>query len=294
MEDVKAYIESGILELYVLGQLTAEECTVVEAMAQKYPEVKAEITAIELAMEAYAQENAITPSADLGEKILGSIEGIAAPATTQKTIETKPTPKPEPNSEPKVIPLYEGNNDRKVRVLRIALVACIALLVVSVATLLSLYNQLNTAHDQIADLNASKESFATTVSKLQFEKAGMENRIAMTKSKDWSTVKLAGVKNSPEAEMLVYWNKNNKSILINYAAMDLPKPDKAHEYQLWAMVDGKPVSLGVFGSDETAKEAVKQMQTITRAQAFAVTIEPMGGSQNPTMEKMVVMGEIAI
>lgn len=294
MEDVKAYIESGILELYVLGQLTAEECTVVEDMAQKHPEVKAEITAIELAMEAYAQENAITPSADLGDKILGSIEDIGIPAKNEKVVEVKLTPKPEPAPEPKIVPLYEGNTDNKVRVLRIALVACIALLVVSVATLFSLYNQLNTAHDQIANLNASKESFATTVSKLQFEKAGMENRIAMTKSKDWATVKLAGVKASPEAEMLVYWNKNDKSILINYAAMELPKTDQAHEYQLWAMVDGKPVSLGVFGSDETAKEAVKQMQTITRAQAFAVTIEPMGGSQNPTMEKMVVMGEIAI
>lgn len=290
MEDVKAYIESGILELYVLGQLTAEECTVVEDMAQKHPEVKAEITAIELAMEAYAQENAITPSADLGDKILGSIEGIDTSAVTKKVEEVKPTPKP----EPKIVPLYDGNNDNKVRVLRIALVACIALLVISVASLFSLYNQLNTAHDQIANLNASKESYATTVSKLQFDKAGMENRIAMTKSKDWATVKLAGVKASPEAEMLVYWNKNDKSILINYAAMDLPKADKTHEYQLWAMVDGKPVSLGVFGSGETAKEAVKQMQTIAKAQAFAVTIEPMGGSQNPTMEKMVVMGEIAI
>jgi anti-sigma-K factor RskA len=74
--------------------------------------------------------------------------------------------------------------------------------------------------------------------------------------------------------------------------MNLPKTDSAHEYQLWALVDGKSVSLGVFG--ENAKEAVQQMETIQKAQAFAVTIEPMGGSANPTMEKMVVMGEINI
>ncbi|MEE1947104.1 anti-sigma factor [Pedobacter sp. KR3-3] len=280
MEDVKSYIESGILELYVLEQLSAQERKEVEAMAQKHPEVKAEILAIELALESYALENAVAPSASLENKISDSLENTQTAATVA--------------NEPKIIPLQPNPTDNRVRALRIALVACIALLVVSVATLFSLYNQLNTAHDQIANLNASKESFAATVSKLEFEKAGMKNRIAMTETKDWTTIKLAGVKNSPEANMLVYWNKNDKSILINYAAMQLPKTDQTHEYQLWALVDGKPISLGVFGSDETAKEAVKQMETIAKAQAFAVTIEPMGGSQNPTMDKMVVMGETSI
>ena len=32
MEDIKAYIESGILELYVLGDVTPEEKLQVEAM----------------------------------------------------------------------------------------------------------------------------------------------------------------------------------------------------------------------------------------------------------------------
>ena len=114
----------------------------------------------------------------------------------------------------------------------------------------------------------------------------------MTETDEWTTVKLAGVANSPKAKMLVYWNKNNKNILINHRAMDLPKTDKTHEYQLWALVDGKPVSLGVFG--ENAKEAVQQMVTVPKAQAFAVTIEPIGGSVNPTMEKMVVMGGVSI
>ena len=36
------------------------------------------------------------------------------------------------------------------------------------------------------------------------------------------------------------------------------------------------------------------METIQKAQAFAVTIEPMGGSVNPTMERMVAMGSLSI
>ena len=276
MEEVKAYIESGILELYVLGQLNAQESNEVEVMANKHPEVRAELAAIELALEAYALENAIAPSNALEDKILAQF-------TTAPSV-----------PEPKIVPLYEGQKDGTVRTLRYALIACSVLLVLSLGALFSAHKDLSQANEQIATLSLDKEKFASTVSKLEFDKSGMENRIAMTETDEWATVKLAGVKASPKAKMLVYWNKKDKSILINYVAMDLPKTDQAHEYQLWALVDGKPVSLGVFSSTDNAKEAVKQMETIEKAQAFAVTIEPMGGSQNPTMEKMVVMGGVTI
>jgi anti-sigma-K factor RskA len=277
VEEVKAYIESGILELYVLGQLTATECSEVEEMAKKYPAIKAEILAIELAMETYALENAIEPSIQTEEKLFAAL-GIKEPAQAV--------------TEPKIVPLYDSVNDGKIRKLRYALVACSILLAISLGALFSAHNELKDANFQIASLSADKEKFASTASKLEFENAGMQNRIAMTETDEWTTVKLAGVKNSPKAKMFVYWNKTNKNILINYAAMDLPKTDESHEYQLWALVDGKPVSLGVFASNESAKEAVVQMDTIQKAQAFAVTIEPTGGSVNPTMEKMVVMGGI--
>jgi anti-sigma-K factor RskA len=279
VEEVKVYIESGILELYVLGQLTAEENEEVEAMASKHPEVKAEISAVELAIEEYALENSITPPNSLQDKIFAKIAPQEQEPKTHK-------------DKVKIIPLYQAAGEVKIRTLRYALVACFALLLICAASLYSVNQQLNTAQDQIASLSTQKEQFASTVSKLQFDKAGMENRIAMTETEEWATVKLAGVKKSPDAKMLVYWNKNNKNILINYAAIDLPKTDKTHEYQLWALVNGKPVSLGVFSTTDRAKKAVVQMDRIQNAQAFAVTIEPKGGSINPTMENMVVMGTI--
>ena len=73
MEEAKAYIESGILELYVLGQLSAPESNEVEEMANKYSEVKAEILAIELVMENYAQHNSIVPSAKLESQLFDTL-----------------------------------------------------------------------------------------------------------------------------------------------------------------------------------------------------------------------------
>ena len=285
MENLKAYIESGVLELYVLGDLSPEEALQVEEMAAQYPEVKSELTAIEIAMENYAMENAVAPSADIETKLfeklgLGKGEDVEAISTT-----------PAYTEEAKVVKL--DTSDSKVRTLRFALVACVALLIISTGALFITYNKLNAAHDQIASLNLDKEKFAGVVSKLEFENKGLDNMVAMNDSKEWATIRMAGQAFSPKSKMNVYWNKKDKSVLINYVAMDLPKADAEHEYQLWALVNGKPVSLGVFGkTDSTSTEALQKMQAIQEAQAFAVTLEPMGGSINPTMEKLAVMGGV--
>jgi len=285
VENLKAYIESGVLELYVLGDLSPEEALQVEEIAAQHPEVKAEIAAIEQAIEQYAMQNAVEPSSAVETRLfeqLGLSE-IETPEIVQ--------PAPAYTEAPKIIRLDES--DGKVRTLRYALVACVALLIISTAALFITYNKLNDAHDQIASLNLDKQKFAGVVSKLEFENQGLGNMAAMADSREWATINMTGQPFSPASKMKVYWNKKDKSVLINYIAMDLPKADKEHEYQLWALVNGKPVSLGVFGkSDSTSNEALVKMPAIQEAQAFAVTLEPMGGSVNPTMEKLTVMGGV--
>jgi len=285
VENLKAYIESGVLELYVLGDLSPEETLRVEEMASQYPEVRDELAAIEQAMEQYAMQNAVEPSADVESRLFGKL-GLS----DDSEIETVSTP-PVQQEEPRIVKL-DGSNS-KVRTLRYALVACVALLVISVAALFITYNKLNDAHDQIASLNLDKQKFAGVVKQLEFDNKGLDNMVAMNDSKEWATIRMAGQAFSPKSKMNVYWNKKDKSVLINYVAMDLPKVDAEHEYQLWALVNGKPVSLGVFGKqDSTSNEALQKMPAIQEAQAFAVTLEPMGGSVNPTMEKLTVMGGV--
>ena len=72
MKDLNTYLESGILELYVLGDLSSEEIREVENTIAQHPEVKAELEAIENALQAYAIFNAIQPSEAVRKKILSS------------------------------------------------------------------------------------------------------------------------------------------------------------------------------------------------------------------------------
>ena len=71
----------------------------------------------------------------------------------------------------------------------------------------------------------------------------------------------------------------------------MPVNDKDHQYQLWALVGGKPIDLGVFDKSPKDTTDMKEMKSIASAEAFAVTLEPRGGSINPTMNEMMVLGK---
>ena len=79
--------------------------------------------------------------------------------------------------------------------------------------------------------------------------------------------------------------------MIDMQSMAMPLNDADHQYQLWALVNGKPVDLGVFDVNG-ALTGMQVMKNIGAAQTFAVTLEPKGGSVNPTMSQLMVMGNI--
>ncbi|RZL98135.1 MAG: anti-sigma factor, partial [Pedobacter sp.] len=265
MEEAKAYIESGILELYVLGQLSPSECSEVEAMAMKYPEVKQEITAIEIAMEHYAISNALEPSERLGQSILASLEN------RQEVNDT---------AGPVVIPLRVDVNqyESKIRTLRFALAACVALLVVSAVALYSSHNELGDAREQIATLNSEKDQFTSTVNFMKQSNSDLQKIADMGADPDWKTIRLAGTAMDTSAKMIVYWHVKGNHVMVNNSKMQLPVNDNAHQYQLWALVNGKPVDLGVFDVKSDRTGILLDMKDIASAQTFAVTLEKRGGS----------------
>ena len=303
MEEGRAYIETGILEEYVAGALSTEQQLEVEAMAARYPEVKKEIEAIEVALEEYAMSQAIQPSEGLKDKLFDklNLQNNAAKPTLAHTEEkiVKETPEPVKQAEAATVPLNTtilntNHYDAKIRTLRVALVACIALLVISVVALFSTRNQLGEAQNQIIALNLDKQKFATEASYLKESNDDLQKISEMAEDPDWKRVKLAGTKMDPKAKMVVYWHVSGQHVMVDKSKMSLPANDADHQYQLWALVNGKPVDLGVFDMKADSSHVLLDMKEITGAQAFAVTLEKRGGSASPTMDQMIVMGGVSI
>jgi hypothetical protein len=277
VEDIKAYIETGILELYVLGDITPDEKLQVEVMALKHPAVKAELDAIELSMELYAKENAVEPSENLRGRILGSIltnlgddrNFTAAPRHEES----------DSYEEDNIVALSKpsGNNFYKY-----AFAASLALLIASTIALVSVYSRLQQSNGQLIALQLQNQHFTNRVNL-------MDKELSVFRDPSFKLLKLQGTKN-PDMAVTVAFSAAKKKVMIDMRNMKLPHNDKDHQYQLWALVGGKPVDLGVF--DATADSThMKEMKSIALADAFAVTLEPKGGSVNPTMDQMMVLGK---
>jgi Anti-sigma-K factor rskA len=277
VEDIKAYLETGILELYVLGDITPQEKLQVEEMVAKHPLIKAELEEIELSMELYAQENAIEPAEALRNRVLGSILTNFADDRTFTTTASTTTTSEEKNNIV-ALPTAKPNSFYKY-----AFAACLALLIASGIAIMGLYNKLQDSYSQIASLQGNNQHFANQVN---FK----EGELQVLRDSSFKFLKLQGTPHSPTSGLTVAWSPVKKKVWIDLRSVKVPLNDKNHQYQLWALVGGKPVDLGVFDKDSDSTD-MKEMKSIASADAFAVTLEPRGGSVSPTMDQMVVIGK---
>ena len=274
MEDVKAYIESGILELYVLGDISAEEKLQVEDMAANYPDVRTEIIQIERSMELYAEEHAVEPPDNLRQRVLGSmLVNLGDDRNFTKTV----THQDDDNVA--TLPVAGVNSFYKY-----AFAACLTLLLISVYGLVNLYNKLQESNTQLTALQSNNVRIANQVNL-------MDKQLGMYRDTTYKVLRLKGTPKTPSAAMILAWNAVSKKVMVDLQSIKLPKNDTKHQYQLWALVGGKPVDMGVFNATTADTAGVKEMKSIASADAFAVTLEPTGGSVNPTLDQMVVIGK---
>ena len=99
-------------------------------------------------------------------------------------------------------------------------------------------------------------------------------------------IQLAGLPPAPDAKAVVYWNPETQEVYFNPGT--LPPAPEGKEYQLWAIANNTPVDAGLF---HVTGGGAHPMKHIGAASAFAVTLEPAGGSPTPTGE-MYVLGKL--
>lgn len=93
--EIKSYIESGILESYVLGSASDAEIRELLQLKRNYPEIEEALNDLETDLEHIAQYMAVTPPPNMFKKIEDSINDlVVAP-------EFSPEPYVEPQPEPR-------------------------------------------------------------------------------------------------------------------------------------------------------------------------------------------------
>ena len=147
------------------------------------------------------------------------------------------------------------------------------------------------AEQQLQLVLAQNQEIASQYETASQRNQRLESDLSVLSSPDYQAIALVGTDVSPESAARVFWNPGAEQLYLSPG--NLPEPPADRQYQLWAIVDGNPVSAGVFEVAPDAASLQALSSQITQASAFAITLEPRGGSPSPTLEAMYVQGAVS-
>lgn len=290
--NVKEYISSGILELYVSGALSEKEMAEVTVMMKKYPEIREEVEKIENTLIKFlAKQTEVDKSVHLKENILKNI--ISELPKAERPIQDGPE-----QQQNKIVAFQDTRAKKGKNTLWVAASIGVLLLCSLFGNFL-LYTSLKNAQKHLAEaqkrltnLESERLRIAENASFYEQKYSEVREQFKAVRDPKFKTITLAGQKVAPDSKAVVYWNPEKQIVFID--ANQLPTPPRDKVYQLWSLKlePLTPKDAGIIEEYAVGEDNFFQLKNVTNAEAFAITLEPAGGSISPTLEQLYVMGTL--
>lgn len=255
------FLQTGLLEQYILGLTDEEETAVVKRYAEEFPEVQQEIEQMREAMDEYARQYAVMPPEELKSRVM---EGVKRAAQRSDGKSSRPGPS------------QSGTNWWGMALM-------VALLISSFV----FYNGKATAE---RDLEMLESRYIVLQEECENEKTRLRQEqqlYAMLNHEATLPIRLAGNLSEPQAFAVAYVNGLEKLAYINIG--NLPELPSGETYQLWADVEGEMINMGVL---DAQSKSLQPVTFIDHAESLNITIEPSGGSKEPNVKRLVANGEV--
>ena len=251
--DINSYITSGIIEMYVMDLCTPEERRELEQLRNQYPKLNEAVLQFEATLENNLSANITLPGEKVDEKILQSLRSLPA----------------------SVVDINARQHKIKItNWFQLVAVAAAVLLLISCIINYVLYKKIN-------------EQGLVLIAKEKFSPLPVAD-YNILKQPTITPVAMYGVAPHSICRCTMFWDKKTGKayIMIHH----LP-PSSGSNYQLWAMVNDKPVSVGII-NDKIRDRFIEVQNVPQGATAFTVTLEKIGGSTTPTEEETYLSGKI--
>lgn len=258
------YIASGIIEQYVLGNVSPQEKKEVECMSHIYPEIQQELIQVQQALEGFAMDNAIEVPKHVKQNIFKQIDEDLK----QHKPQTEPT---------KVVSINKEQATSSSINYKKYLAAASVIFIVAMAAMFITLNNKNKENQYAAN---------SKIQTLEKDLADTKNQLQQQSFVNNNYYVLQGNAKAPNKSLTVIWNKQTGNVYVNNVS--LPQTPSNKQYQLWGLKDGKPIDLGVFD----VNNSLQTMKNIQGIQAFAVTLENKGGSPTPHLEELYAIVNI--
>lgn len=240
--------ESGLLELYVIGDVTAEERAEVERLLDLHPELSAELLEIERALMSYAAAHGSAPSPDLKDAILSQVGGKSSSGNPPK-------------------------NDTSNRWgLGLGLLVALGAL----AWAWSNVQKLQHVEAELATLQERCDS----LDRIQNAQLALYDELF---SEGSTILALSPTPKYPNTALYLYLNDETRKNYVQ--AINLPQITAQQVFQLWSLKGSDaPIPLSTFTADSGIPQ---EIDFEDGTDVYAITIEPVGGSQTPNLDELI-------
>ncbi len=250
-KDLKTFLESDLLEKYLIDNISTEELYKVEYFIDEYPEAKEQFSELENSLKVFAKSFAVKAPKDIKKNVM---------SYAQKD---------------------KNRAKSKIRLTYVA-VACFAALIFCSASIYLwqqnnlLINENNIVANKIKSLQSD---MVDTNSKLE----DFKNQLTVLNKAETRKYVIKGNQRAKNLKTVAYINSDDKLSVLNIVS--LPELPEGQVFQMWANIDGEMVSLGVLEKQEQKK--LLSLPFKENALSYNITIEPKGGNEFATIENEV-------
>lgn len=258
MDHIKDILASDLLERYVLGDVSQEEMMQVQLLRLEHRIVREKLDELEKTLEQTAMESAIKAPPVVRECIIKNMRNEDVTASSLTSTKSKAA-----NSK------WTANSLSLWPIAASLLLGCIA-------TWAVMQSQLGNAKMEISEYQSELEIMHRDCDKLNQQYAFLNHTNTVP-------ILLKGTDMKPNNQVVIYWNEYLQKSMLR--VIELPGLTASETYQLWADVDGKMLSLGVFDASQAITDAIP-MDFLDNATSLNITIEPRGGSDHPDVSRL--------
>jgi anti-sigma-K factor RskA len=212
-----------------------------------------------------------TPPGYLRERLLNQIAEETQQTPIEIAVEESTLEETAERAESKVLPFVQPPRAES-RTARWLLIAATALLAFTAGYFFK----------QNADLARERDHIARERDDLSKEMAAWRGQVDDIVSPRTRIIAMVGDE-TPQANAKVLWDTKAQQWAIYI--YDLPAPPSDKDYQLWYVTKSAKISAAVFRTDEQGRTVLKLTlppDALVDLAATAVTLEPRGGSPQPT------------
>ena len=297
------YIEDELFPFYALDALTDDERAEVDAYVAANPAAAARLHEM-LADAAELADLAapLTPAPEVKAQLMARVAADAAPpvARAAEPPVAAPSPAPPTRRAPSARP---GLNPRRFFLGRAVGFAAVLLLAVGGFGLWRLWQQSRDLQAQVAALQAQTTMLQSQALDLQTQldqQRGLNTMLLDELSHRDEVLAQVGRPGAvtfaigdpsgahPAASGTVTSDPDSGALTL--AVANLPPPETGTTYQAWLIVGGAPVSAGTFEVDAAGRGLHQIAATAGSFDAVGVSLEPAGGSDQPTADQIILLG----